>query len=89
MVRREYGGWWGAGAYAVAVTTGVMRLYNNRHWVNDLLGGAAIGILAANVGYWLLPLERRLFHLEREDMAILAVPFSSGRASGITLAMTF
>lgn len=60
LVRLEYGGWAGAGAYAVASATAALRVYNNRHWFNDLLGGAAIGILSANVGYWLLPLERRL-----------------------------
>ena len=64
LVRREYGGWWGAGAYAVAATTALMRLYNDRHWTNDLLGGAAIGILSADIGFWLMPLERRWFGLD-------------------------
>lgn len=64
LVRREYGGWWGVGAYAIATTTALMRVYNDRHWSNDLLGGAAIGILSADIGYWLLPLERRLFRLD-------------------------
>lgn len=64
LVRREYGGWWGAGAYAVAATTALMRVYNDRHWSNDLLGGAAIGILSADIGFWLMPLERRWFHLD-------------------------
>ena len=60
LVRIEYGPWWGAGAYTVATGVALMRVYNNRHWFNDLLGGAAIGILSARVGYWLLPLERRV-----------------------------
>ena len=60
LVRLEYGAWAGAGAYAVATLTAAMRVYNNWHWFNDLLGGAAIGIVSANIGYWLLPLERRL-----------------------------
>ena len=60
LVRLEYGGWAGAGAYAVASATAALRVYNNRHWFNDLLGGAAIGRVSANIGYWLLPLERRL-----------------------------
>lgn len=60
LVRLEYGGWAGVGAYTVATATAALRVYNNRHWFNDLLGGAAIGIVSANVGYWLLPLERCL-----------------------------
>lgn len=64
LVRREYGGWWGAGAYAIATTTALMRIYNDRHWTSDVLGGAAIGILSADIGFWLLPLERKLFRLD-------------------------
>ena len=64
LVRCEYGGWWGAGAYAVAATTALMRVYNDRHWSNDLLGGAAIGILSADIGFWLMPLERRWLRLD-------------------------
>ena len=60
LVRIEYGPWWGAGAYTVATSVALMRVYNNRHWFNDLLGGAAIGILSARVAWWLLPWERRV-----------------------------
>ena len=64
LVRIEYGPWWGLGAYTVATGTALMRIYNNRHWVSDLLGGAGIGILSAQAAYWLLPLERRLLNWE-------------------------
>ena len=59
LVRLEYGPWWGAGAYLVAAGTGFLRIYNNRHWFTDVLAGAGIGILSANIAYRLLPLERR------------------------------
>lgn len=91
LVRLEYGVWAGAGAYAVAMLTAAMRVYNNWHWFNDLLGGAAIGILSANIGYWLLPLERRLlgewFGLEigkdtssDRGLEIAIVPFAAPAA---------
>ena len=86
LVRREYGPWWGAGAYAVATTTALMRLYNDRHWTNDLLGGAAIGILSADIGFWLLPLERRLFHIppgSGKAFTVLPTPY------GLSLACVF
>ena len=60
LIRIEYGPWWGLGAYTAATTVALLRVYNCRHWFNDLLGGAAVGVLSAQVGYWLLPLERRL-----------------------------
>ncbi len=54
--------WVGLAGYAVAVTTGVMRMYNERHWWNDdVIAGAGIGILCARTAYWLLPLERKLY----------------------------
>ncbi|MBO7067932.1 MAG: phosphatase PAP2 family protein [Bacteroidaceae bacterium] len=61
LVRKEYGWGIGSAAYAIAVATGVLRVYNNRHWCNDVLAGAGIGILSANVAYWLYPLEKKLF----------------------------
>lgn len=62
LVRLEFGNWIGAGAYAIATATALLRVYNCRHWFGDLLGGAGIGILSARVGYWLLPLERRVLN---------------------------
>lgn len=89
LVRLEYGNGWGAAAYGIAVTTALMRIYNEKHWFNDLLGGAAVGIFAANAAYWLLPLERRLLRLEKDDNAILAVPYCDGLSTGLSLAMRF
>ena len=90
LVRHEYGPIWGLGAYGFATATAVLRIYNNRHWTNDVLAGAAIGILSANVGYWMLPLERRLFHLEHRSKKWVALPWYSGEGQyGMTFAMVF
>lgn len=61
LVRSEYGNWAGLGAYAVAATVGVLRMYNNRHWINDVLGGAACGFASVRLGLLLLPFEKKLF----------------------------
>ena len=37
--------------YIVASFTGVMRIYNDRHWLNDVLAGAAIGIASADLSW--------------------------------------
>lgn len=50
LVRIEYGGWYGAGAYAVAAGVGFMRMYNGRHWLHDVVAGAGVGILSARIG---------------------------------------
>ena len=57
----EYGTGIGIGAYALATGVAFLRLYNNRHWLNDVVAGAGIGILSARIGYWMLPVYRRWF----------------------------
>lgn len=59
LMRMEYGNAWGAAAYVVATATGVLRMYNEKHWCHDVLAGAGIGILSARIAGWLLPWEQR------------------------------
>jgi len=55
LLHKEYGltrsPWWSVAGYGVATATGVMRVLNNRHWVSDVMSGAGIGILSAELGY--------------------------------------
>ena len=91
LVRSEYG--WGAGlaAYAMATTVGVMRMYNGRHWLNDVIAGAGFGILSARIGYWMLPLSRHIFKIPRKGQALIATPIydTHSRALGLSCAMQF
>jgi len=91
LVRKEYG--WGAGsaAYAIAVATGVLRVYNNKHWCNDVLAGAGIGILSANVAYWLYPLEKKLFKSKKKSQnttSMMVVPTFETEHNTIGFAFT-
>ena len=43
--------------YLFSTTTGGMRVMNNRHWVSDVLAGAGVGILVANLIYHIEPLK--------------------------------
>ncbi len=55
VLRREYGEeypWIAVAGYAVATLIGAMRIYNNRHWVGDVLAGAGLGILSTSAVYW-------------------------------------
>ncbi len=61
LVRMEYGTGIAIGAYTVATGVAFLRLYNGRHWFNDVLTGAGIGILSARIGYWMLPVYQRWF----------------------------
>lgn len=56
MLHKEYGWrspWWSIGGYTVAAFTGVSRILNNKHWMSDIAGGAAIGIGSVHLGYYL------------------------------------
>ncbi len=58
ILRREYGKEYpgiAIAGYTVATGIGIMRMYNNRHWVSDVLAGAGVGILSASLMYWLAP----------------------------------
>jgi membrane-associated phospholipid phosphatase len=45
--------------YSIAVTTVVLRLYNNKHWLSDIVAGTAIGILSAKLAYIALHKTKR------------------------------
>ena len=56
MLHKEYGWkspWFSIGGYTAAAVTGVSRLMNNRHWMTDVMAGAAIGIGSVHLGYTL------------------------------------
>lgn len=58
LLRQEYwhrSPWIGITGYAAATATGVLRVYNNRHWVSDVVAGAAIGFLSARIAYAVNP----------------------------------
>lgn len=59
MLHKEYGWrspWFSIGGYTAAAVTGASRIMNNRHWMSDVVAGAAIGIGAVHLGYFLTDL---------------------------------
>ncbi len=85
LMRREFKGSSPVAAYsgyAVATAVGVLRVCNNRHWVNDVVAGAAIGIASTKLAYWLYP---RIFtkHKGQHGPTVVALP--SYQDGGCTL----
>lgn len=60
IMHREYGltrsPLYSIGGYTIATATAFSRQLNNRHWLSDVLAGAGIGILSAELGYFLADL---------------------------------
>lgn len=91
LMRIEYGNEVGLAAYAVALTVGYLRIFNDRHWITDVAGGAAIGILSARIGYWLMPLEQKLFSgrkNKKKDNNLALFPLV-GYTNGLAFSMDF
>lgn len=92
LLRQEYGPWIGLAGYTVATGVGVMRILNGRHWLNDVLAGAGIGILSARAGEWLLPFNRRWVGLDRRrgQQLLLCPSYSpSTQTPTLTAALIF
>lgn len=66
LLRQEYGDvspWYGVAGYAVATATAYLRMYNNQHWLGDVVAGAGIGIVSAKIATQLFPIAKKiLFH---------------------------
>lgn len=75
LVRQDYGWGWGAGAYAIAAGVGVMRVVHKRHYWYDVLAGAGVGILSAQIGRWTCDPLKRLFGIrDKKEMQLALLP---------------
>jgi membrane-associated phospholipid phosphatase len=91
FLRREYkdvSPWIGAAGYAVAVGTGFLRMYNNKHWLNDVIAGAGVGILSTHISYWLYPKIKNTFLGKWRGSTIVA-PTYQNRAIGVGMIHQF
>jgi len=82
FMRQEYkdvSPWYGIAGYAIAATTGYLRMYNNKHWFGDIVGGAGVGILSTDVAYWLYPsIKRWLFKKDKKASTIILPSYQQG-----------
>ena len=66
LLAKEYGEnypWIAVGGYTIAGTTAVLRKANNQHWASDVLMGAGIGIVSAEIASYLYPkIKSKLFN---------------------------
>lgn len=54
FLHKEYGHkspWISVLGYATATQVGAYRILNKRHWISDVIGGAAVGIFCTNLVY--------------------------------------
>ncbi|WP_395047844.1 phosphatase PAP2 family protein [Flavobacterium sp.] len=82
--------WYGISGYIVAAGTGAFRIYNDKHWLTDVVAGAGIGILSTKVAYWINPfMQEKIFKSKEKKTASIMAPFYNGKQYGIGFIKTF
>ncbi len=87
ILHMEYGEksvWYSIAAYSMATATGVMRMMNDKHWLPDVLAGAAIGIASTKFVY-----ATHQYRWGKKPANLVVAPTFSGNGFGINLAYTF
>lgn len=89
LVRMEYGNTVGTVAYAFATGIALSRVYNDRHWLNDVVAGAGVGILSTQIAYLLLPAERKLLKWNKDVDNVFIVQTYDGRNCSLAVSLNF
>lgn len=82
--------WYGISGYIVAAGTGAFRIYNDKHWLTDVVAGAGIGILSTKVAYWINPwIQEKIFKSKEKNSMSAIAPFYNGKQLGVGFIKTF
>ena len=85
--------WLAYSGYALAAFVAGSRLYNNRHWVADVLAGTGIGILSVELSYLIyFPIRNaiaRCVNRRVADCPVVAAPSLGGGGVGFYLSYRF
>ena len=82
--------WYGIAGYAMATATGMLRMYNNAHWMSDVIAGAGVGIASTRIAYWLYPKMQGLFGKQKNpDVVNVLMPTYNNGSIGFAYVKTF
>lgn len=76
------------GGFGFAAATGALRILNNKHWTGDVLAGAGIGMLCADLVYRFEPFKR-IDSTDRNDKMIAIIPDFGVGSYGIKITAVF
>jgi len=80
--------WIGYAGYTVATATGILRMYNNKHWLSDVVAGAGFGLLSTKISYLIYPKLKRLV-LGKAGSNYNLVPSYQQNSFGLTFSGRF
>ena len=87
FLRQEYkdvSPWYGIAGYTLAAVTGYLRMYNNKHWLGDVMAGAGFGILSTKLAYWMYPAIKKMF-FKNKPANTMVMPFYQTGGGGVSL----
>jgi membrane-associated phospholipid phosphatase len=91
FLRQEYkdvSPWYGIAGYAAAAATGALRMYNNKHWLSDVVAGAGIGIASTRLAYLVYPaIRKKLF--KDKPVNTMVMPYYQSGGAGLALVYNF
>jgi hypothetical protein len=90
MEYKDVSPWYGVAGYAMAAATGMLRMYNDKHWMSDVVAGAGVGIASTRLAYWLYPKVQKLFgkKTDSDKVSVLMPTYQSGSV-GLAFVKTF
>jgi membrane-associated phospholipid phosphatase len=86
---KDKSAWISAGGYGMATLIGISRIYNNKHWVSDVIAGAGIGILSTKIVYWTYPFLQNLLSGRSKKYQALMCPSYGNGALGLNFSCAF
>ncbi len=97
MLHHEFGHhspWISIAGYSLAAVTGFMRVYNERHYICDIIAGAGVGMLSARLAYWAAPSVNRFLWgsetgYEDANYTAMVAPCIVGDGVGVGIYINF
>ena len=81
--------WIGYSGYLIATATGYLRIYNDRHYLNDVIAGACIGIASTKLAYWLYPKIFTKSKCHQSNFQTISTPFYADGKVGVNVSILF
>lgn len=85
---RDVSPWIGYAGYTVATATGALRMYNNKHWLSDVVAGAGFGIASAKLAYIIYPHLKQLV-IGKQSIHYSMMPSYQQKTAGFSFNGTF
>ena len=80
---KEQSPWIAYAGYGIAGATGILRMYNNAHWLSDVVAGAGFGMLSTKLTYLAYPYLKHI--LSKKEGKLQITPTLIGSKLGFNL----